>query len=104
MLSAQSHKQSHGGEFGWGGVFSYIKSIPTHEKIFPVVKSGPNATVSLIFLGLGWPWVGEFVGFIIISRCFPTQQNLVYRKHPINSQGIRASRAGIIGRKVHTPG
>ena len=30
------------------------------------------------FLGLGWPWVGEFDGFIIIVTCFPTQQNLVY--------------------------
>ena len=41
-------------------------------------KSGPNATFNLIFLGLGWPWVGEFDGFITItSICFPTQQNLV---------------------------
>ena len=31
------------------------------------------------FFGLGWPWVGEFVGFIICF--FPTQQNLVNRKH-----------------------
>ena len=36
-----------------------------------------------MFIGLGWPWVGEFVGFIIICTCFPTQHNLVYRKHPI---------------------
>ena len=42
-----------------------------------------NATFNLIYLGLGWPWVGEFVGFIIIFVCFPTQQNLVNRKHPI---------------------
>ena len=27
----------------------------------------------LIFLGLGWPWVGEFVGFIVMFICFPTQ-------------------------------
>ena len=40
-----------------------MKPIPTHEKIFAVGKSGPNATFNLIFLGLGWPWVGEFVGF-----------------------------------------
>ena len=33
---------------------------------------------NLIFLGLGWPWVGEFVGFVIFT-CFPTQQNLVNR-------------------------
>ena len=61
---------------------SHIKSIPTHEKIVAVGKSGPNATSNLIFLGLGWPWVGEFVGFMIIFTCFPTQQNLVYRIHP----------------------
>ena len=36
-------------------------------------KNGPNATFNLIFLGLGWPWVGELVGFIIILVCFPTQ-------------------------------
>ena len=41
-------------------------------------KSGPIATFNLIFLGLGWLWVGEFVGFIIILICFPTQDNLVY--------------------------
>ena len=29
-------------------------------------KSGPIATFDLIFLGFGWPWVGEFVGFIIM--------------------------------------
>ena len=29
--------------------------------------------LTLIFLGLGWPWVvGEFVGFIILFLCFPT--------------------------------
>ena len=36
----------------------------------------------LIFLGLSWPWAGEFDGFIIMFTCFPTQQNSVYRKHP----------------------
>ena len=62
---------------------SYIKSILSHEKVFAVGKSGPNATFNLIFPGLGWPWVGEFDGFIIIFICFPTEQNLVYRKHRI---------------------
>ena len=49
-------------------------------------KSGPNATFNLIFRGLGWPWVGEFVGFIIVFTYifFLTQHNLVNRKHPIN--------------------
>ena len=52
-------------------------------------KSGPNATCNLFFLGLRWPWVGEFVGFIILRSsiylvlCFPTQQNLVTRKNTL---------------------
>ena len=45
---------------------SYRKPIPTHEKLFAEGKTASNATFNLIFLGLGWPWVGEFVGFIII--------------------------------------
>ena len=32
-------------------------------------KGGPIATFNLFFLGLGWPWVGAFVGFIIIFTC-----------------------------------
>ena len=38
-------------------------------------KSGPRATFNPVFLGLGWPWVGEFVGFIIIFYLFsnPTE-------------------------------
>ena len=58
---------------------SYIKPISTHEKLFavgkigPNAKSVPNATLNLyskchfeamFFLGLSWPWVGEFVGFV----------------------------------------
>ena len=68
------------GELDWVRfrvVISYIKPIPTHEKIFAVGNSGPHATFNLFFLGLGWPWVGELVGFIIIVTLFPTQQNLV---------------------------
>ena len=42
------------------------KPIPTYEKIFAVGNSGPNATFNLFFPGLGWLWVGEFVGFMII--------------------------------------
>ena len=60
---------------------SYVKPIPTHEKLFAVGKSGPNATLNLFFLGLGWPWVGEFVGFIVTFTCFQTQNSLVYHKH-----------------------
>ena len=49
---------------------SYVKSIPTHVKIFAEGKSGPNATFNLNFLGLGWPWVGEFDGFILVVTRF----------------------------------
>ena len=66
----------------------YIKSIPTHAKLFAVGKSGPNASCNLFFLGLGWPWVGEFVGFIIIFICFRTQQNMVNRKHLIAHERV----------------
>ena len=34
---------------------SYVKPIPTHEKLLAVGKSGPNATFDLIF---SWSWVG----------------------------------------------
>ena len=34
---------------------SYITPIQTHEKLFAVGKSGPNATLNLFSLGLGWP-------------------------------------------------
>ena len=54
-------------------------------------KSGPNATFNLISLGLGWPWVGEFVGLIIIFTGFPTQQNMVDREHPIDTTHLKKS-------------
>ena len=47
---------------------SCIKSIPTLEKSFAVRKSGPDATFNLLFLGLGWPWVGGFVCFHNTSK------------------------------------
>ena len=60
---------------------SYTTPIPNPRKIICCVgKSGPIATFHLIFLG-GWVGLGlgEFVGFIVIFTCFPTQLNLVYR-------------------------
>ena len=36
---------------------------------------------NVIFLGLGWTWVGGFVGFMIVFTHFPTQQNKVDRKN-----------------------
>ena len=67
------------GEIGWVGFlvlcFLYkVKYQPTNNYLL-WAKSGPNTTFNLIFLGLGWPWVGEFVDFIIILVCFPTQHN-----------------------------
>ena len=50
---------------------SDIKPVPTHEKILAVGKSGPNATLNLFLLGLGWPWVGEFVGVILFMFSNP---------------------------------
>ena len=55
---------------------SYKKSIPTHEKSFVVRKSGPNTTLTLILLGLGWPWVGELVGFI--RYLYDFQPNIIW--------------------------
>ena len=74
-------------EFGWVRflvVCFLYKPILTHEKLFAVGKSGPHATFNLLFLGWGWPWVGEFDGFIIISICSPTRQNLEFgiSQHP----------------------
>ena len=60
------------------------KQIPPHEKSFCCGKKWPKFHVffsSYFFLGLGWPWVGEFVGFIIVIS-FPTHHNLVNRMHP----------------------
>ena len=48
-------------------------------------KSGQNATFRLFFRGLGWPWVGEFVGFMVIFLCFRTKQNFANRKHRNNN-------------------
>ena len=76
--SRPPHHYGVRGEFGWVGflvVCLLHKTNVNHEKIFAMGKSGPHATFNLFFLGLGWPWVGEFVGFIIIFTCFPTQHN-----------------------------
>ena len=46
-------------------------------------KIGPNDTFNLFFVGSGWSWVGEFIEIIINTAeyFFPTQQNMVNRKH-----------------------
>ena len=58
------------------------QSQPTKKYLlWEKVAQTPLSTY--FFLVLGWPWAGEFVAFIMTFRCFPTQQNLVNRKHPI---------------------
>ena len=50
---------------GFSQSVSYVKPIPTHEKLFAVgEKVSPNPTFEHFFF-LGWvgPWVGESVGF-----------------------------------------
>ena len=62
------------GQFGCGRflavLFPIIEPIPTHEKKNAVGKRDPNVTFNLIFLGLGWLWVGESIGFITIIYMF----------------------------------
>ena len=62
---------------------SYNKTNPNPRKKYWLWEEvAQNATFNPFSLGLGWPWVGEFVGFIIICVCFPIQANLVNRKTP----------------------
>ena len=79
--------------FGWVNGFlysvSYIKPFPTHEKLFAVGKSGPNPTFNLFFLGLGWPWVGEFVGFIVIFNRYMLSCLLYTSPSPRDQRGSR---------------
>ena len=57
--------------------------------------------LTYFFLELGWPWVGEFVGFIIMCIFFPTQQNLVDREHPnIGLLAVRMLQAVFCDRRL----
>ena len=62
--------------FGQPLIFLNINPNPRKQYLL-LGKSGRSITFNLYFLGLGWPWVGEFVGFIVIFICSPTQQKLV---------------------------
>ena len=61
------------GEFGWVGFlvvcFPYETNLNIRKIIYSGKKVAQNATFNLIFLGFGWPWVGEFIGFMVISIC-----------------------------------
>ena len=60
------------------------KNTPNPRKIICCGKKAaqmPLLIYSVFFLGSGWPWVGECVGFIIMFICFtcvasPTKKNL----------------------------
>ena len=78
-MSVESGVRVAENSVGLGFLYSVtsIKPILTHEKIFgcgkkwpKCHKSGPNATFNPAFLGLGWPWDGEFDSFIITFLCF----------------------------------
>ena len=72
----------------WLGWVSCIGLFPIQNQSQPTKKYllwkqvAQNACLNPIFLGLGWPWVGEFAGFIIISICFPTQHKFGKSRTP----------------------
>ena len=88
VLRRQKRQISIGcGKIRWVGFLLVCfrhKTNPNPRKIICCgEKVAQMPLQNLFFLRLGWPWVGEFVGFIITYTCFPTQHNLVNRKHPI---------------------
>ena len=63
--------------------FLYITNA-NPRKVICCGKKWPKMPLfNLFFLGLGWPWVGEFDDFIIIFILLPTQHNVLNRKHPM---------------------
>ena len=83
------------GELGWVGflVVCFLHKINPNQrkttKKYLLWEKGPKIPIlTENFLGLGWPWLGELVGFIIVFICFPAQQKLVNRKHPCTSGPI----------------
>ena len=96
-------------ECGWVrflAVYFPHKTNPTPRKIYMLwEKVALNATFNLFFLGLGWPWVGEFDDFTITCM-FPnptefgiSQNNVLCGYHGC----FRAvSRPIMIGQKMPT--
>ena len=72
------------GGVGFLVVCFLYKTDPNARKVHLCGKKWPKCLFLTYFFLLGWPWIGEFDGFnnIYSSMCFPTQQNLVYRKLP----------------------
>ena len=73
------------------GCLRIVWSGSVSRRLFPILNQSQPAKkdwlwekvgaqmplLTYVFLGLGWPSVGEFVGFIIMLICSPTQQKLV---------------------------
>ena len=59
---------------------SYMKSIPTHEKLFAVGKSDPNATANLIvsWVRLALGWRVHRIHNIIYSGVYVFQPNRIW--------------------------
>ena len=75
-------------EFGWvrflAVCFLYQINPNPRKNYLLREKLAHMALSNLIFLGLGWPWVGEFVGFTIIFMFYNrTEIRIINRKHPI---------------------
>ena len=73
------------GDFGWVGLHVCLlhKINPqANEKLFAVGKMAQMPLLTYFFLGWVGLGFGEFVGFILIFICLPTQQDLGNRKDP----------------------
>ena len=72
------------GELGWVGfvvVCLLYKIKPNPRKNICCGKKWPKfhlLTYIFSFLGLGWAWVGEFVGFPIIFMFYVFQPNIIW--------------------------
>ena len=84
------------GEFGGVGfleVCFLYKTNPDPRTLICRGKKWPKMPLlTCFFLGLGWPWVGEFVGFIIIFTSFmfsnPTELGNSQTPYCVTTSGI----------------
>ena len=53
-------------------VLTWCGCLPGFSLSTRVLHTHVDIYTNSIFLGLGWPWLGEFDGFIIIFTCFLT--------------------------------
>ena len=90
------------GECGWVRLLAVCFLYKTNPNPQKISYCGKNVAqmplLNLIFLGLGWPWVGEFVGFIKYLHAF--QPNIIWyiAKHPITKKNNNTVLWDILGR------